>query len=309
MSHREDLLAGAVACLREKGYAHTTARDIVAASGTNLASIGYHYGSTKALLNAAVLKALDEFGEQMASAMGPGPQAGETMAERLERFWSRVIDSFRTSRPVWLATFDIFAVAQRDPDLRVAVADGIEDARAFWAHTLYGVDPADQARARAVGSMHQALVSGVLVQWLVDPDRAPSPAVLAVASTAIAAGLNAAGALPGRPAGTTPLAVRPRCCDIVPRESPSGTPPSWTERGAASHYRMVTDAGEPNRVPRRARIPVSGQCSRPPRYHRLLSRPAAALVLSATATGRKTQHGIERADGVPVLYPARRANA
>ena len=40
MSHREDLLAGAVQCLREKGYAHTTARDIVAASGTNLASIG-----------------------------------------------------------------------------------------------------------------------------------------------------------------------------------------------------------------------------------------------------------------------------
>ena len=69
VSHREDLLAGAVACLREKGYAHTTARDIVAASGTNLASIGYHYGSTKALLNAAVLQALDEFGEQMAQAM------------------------------------------------------------------------------------------------------------------------------------------------------------------------------------------------------------------------------------------------
>src|SRR6478672_3691791 len=74
MGHREDLLAGAVRCLREKGYAHTTARDIVAASGTNLASIGYHYGSTKALLNAAVLAAMDEFGEEMARAIGePGP--------------------------------------------------------------------------------------------------------------------------------------------------------------------------------------------------------------------------------------------
>ncbi len=64
MSHREDLLDGAVRCLREKGYAQTTARDIVAASGTNLASIGYHYGSTKALLNAAVRRAMDDFGEQ-----------------------------------------------------------------------------------------------------------------------------------------------------------------------------------------------------------------------------------------------------
>ena len=186
MSHKEDLLAGAVACLREKGYAHTTARDIVAASGTNLASIGYHYGSTKALLNAAVLKALDEFGEQMARAMGTGAVAGETTLERFERFWTAVIDSFATSRQIWLATFDIFTVAQRDPEVRAAVADGIDDARVFWAGTLYGIDPGDQ-RARPVGSLHQALVSGVLVQWLIDPDRAPSPADLAQGMAAIAA--------------------------------------------------------------------------------------------------------------------------
>jgi AcrR family transcriptional regulator len=168
MSHREDLLAGAVACLREKGYAHTTARDIVAASGTNLASIGYHYGSLAALLNAAVLTALDDFGEQMAQAMSAA-DSGTTALDRFERFWTEVIGSFGTNREVWLATFDIFAVAQRDPQLRAAVAD-----------------PADRQRARAVGSVHQALVSGVLVQWLLDPARAPSPADLARAMKDIA---------------------------------------------------------------------------------------------------------------------------
>ena len=152
MSHKEDLLAGAVACLREKGYAHTTARDIVAASGTNLASIGYHYGSTKALLNAAVLKALDEFGEQMAQAIGDA-DAGTTTLERFERFWIHVIDSFRTSNQVWLATFDILTVAQRDPDMRAAVADGLEDGRLLWARTLYGVDPADEQRELVFGYM------------------------------------------------------------------------------------------------------------------------------------------------------------
>jgi AcrR family transcriptional regulator len=191
VSHREDLLAGAVTCLREKGYARTTARDIVAASGTNLASIGYHYGSTKALLNAAVLQALEEFGEQMAQVMGAGALAGETTLERFERFWTAVIDSFGTSRQMWLATFDIFTVAQRDPEVRAAVADGIEDARAFWAQALYGVDPADEQQARAVGSLHQALLSGVLVQWLIDPDRAPTPAGLARAMAAIAAQIHA----------------------------------------------------------------------------------------------------------------------
>jgi len=118
-----------------------------------------------------VLKALDDFGEQMAQAIGTGAIDGETK--------------------VWLATFDIFTVAQRDPQVRAAVADGIEDARAFWAQVLYGVDPADRARARAIGSLHQALVSGVLVQWLIDPERAPSPADLAAAMAAIAAQVTA----------------------------------------------------------------------------------------------------------------------
>ena len=185
MGHREDLLAGAVRCLREKGYADTTARDIVAASGTNLASIGYHYGSVKALLNAGVLAALDDFGEQMARAIGGGDPAATTL-ERLERFWTRVIDSFQTSNQVWRATFDIFAVAQRDPGVRAAVADGLEDGRLLWARLLYGVDAADEQQARTIGSLHQALVSGVLVQWLIDPERAPSPAELAQGTQAIA---------------------------------------------------------------------------------------------------------------------------
>jgi len=53
-SHRDQLVKGAIKCLQTKGYAHTTARDIAAASGANLASIGYHFGSTQALLNTAV---------------------------------------------------------------------------------------------------------------------------------------------------------------------------------------------------------------------------------------------------------------
>lgn len=68
MGNREDLLAGALRCIREKGYARTTARDIAAAAGTSLAAIGYHFGSKEALLNEAMFAAFDSWGQALAGA-------------------------------------------------------------------------------------------------------------------------------------------------------------------------------------------------------------------------------------------------
>jgi AcrR family transcriptional regulator len=180
MGHREDLLAGAVACLREKGYARTTARDIVAASGTNLGSIGYHYGSVEALLNAAVLTAIDEWGAQLAVTMAAGIDPGAPFPQRFEQYWAAVLASFEEYRQVWAATFDLYGVSDRIPEVRAAIAAGLQDGRLAWAQLLHGIDPqAEPVKAQAVGSVHQALLSGVLVQWLTDPARAPSVSDLA----------------------------------------------------------------------------------------------------------------------------------
>src|ERR1700733_17510 len=126
MGHREDLLVGAMACLREKGYARTTARDIVAASGTNLGSIGYHYGSTEALLNAAVLASVDEWGTQLASAMAAGIDPDAPFLRRFEQYWATVLATFEEYRQVWAGTFDLLEVAERAPDIRAAVPDGLD---------------------------------------------------------------------------------------------------------------------------------------------------------------------------------------
>jgi AcrR family transcriptional regulator len=180
MGHREDLLAGAVACLRAKGYARTTARDIVAASGTNLGSIGYHYGSLEALLNNAVLAAIEEWGAQLSAAMAAGIDLAAPFPRRFEQYWAAVLESFDEYRPVWAATFDLFGVAERVPEVQDAIAAGLQDGRLAWAQLLHGIDPeAEPVKAQAVGSVHQALLSGVLVQWLTDPDRAPSASDLA----------------------------------------------------------------------------------------------------------------------------------
>ena len=75
MGHREDLLAGARRCLEERGYARTTARDLVAASGTNLASIGYHFGSKEALLNEAIAASFEEWAQRVQElAFGGDPR-------------------------------------------------------------------------------------------------------------------------------------------------------------------------------------------------------------------------------------------
>ena len=75
VGHREELLAAARRLLEERGYAHITARDLVAASNTNLASIGYHFGSKAALLNAAIEASFDDWTEQLAAIVMSDPDA------------------------------------------------------------------------------------------------------------------------------------------------------------------------------------------------------------------------------------------
>src|SRR3954469_7803947 len=87
--HREALLQGAKECLRTKGYAHTTARDLVAASGANLSSIGYHFGSKEALLAEAFDEVFMEYTAQLTKAATGDPAASAL---------SRVAESWRQMR-------------------------------------------------------------------------------------------------------------------------------------------------------------------------------------------------------------------
>lgn len=175
MGHRERLLAGAKRCLYERGYGRTTARDIVAASGTNLASIGYHFGTKEALLNAAMMEAVKEWSEELERILlaDAGEQADPM--ERFEATWTRVIESFEAHRPALVASFEAFVQAERSPELREQIAAGHEEGR-FWLAELFGTvgNGADEGSTRAVGSFYLALLNGLMVQWILDPDRAPS---------------------------------------------------------------------------------------------------------------------------------------
>ncbi len=180
MGNREALLSGAKKSLLEKGYDRTTVRDITAAAGgVSMAAIGYHFGSREALLTAALVEALDEWGAAaLGSTLARGGKPKPPDRSRYRRWWASVIESFRKQRPLWLASVEAFLQAERSPDVGEQLARGNQDARRGLAAWLLGIpeDDVSDDVARSIGSVQVALISGLMIQWLNDPAHAPSAA-------------------------------------------------------------------------------------------------------------------------------------
>jgi AcrR family transcriptional regulator len=211
MGNREDLLAAAKHCLYDKGYAHTTARDIAAASGVSLAAIGYHFGSKEALLNAARIEAIGEWADELGRALAADRAPDATPIERFEAVWARMIELFDAHRPLWTASFEMLAQLDHAPEVRKAVADAQQRARRGLAALFHDLDPAaDERLAWVVGSFYLALLPGVMAQWLIDPEHAPSARDLADALRAIVAAVGPAGQVEAGGEDDGPRARAPR---------------------------------------------------------------------------------------------------
>ena len=186
MGHREDLIDGAKRCLYERGWARTTARDIVAASQTNLASIGYHFGSKDALLTTALMEAIDEWGDRLTASLAQRELPADNPLARFEATWSGIIDSFEEHRPLWVALFEALAQVGHSTELRGYLADAAQHGRERIAAGFARAGAAaDQEAARSRGAFHQALLIGVMAQRLIDPARAPTGTDLSDALRAI----------------------------------------------------------------------------------------------------------------------------
>jgi AcrR family transcriptional regulator len=175
-----------MACLREKGYARTTARDIAAASQSNLGSIGYHFGSKEALLNEAIREGFAEWTTQLAAIAFA--DAGATPIDRARASWVALTETFAEHRPLIVAFVEALAQSVRSDELREQLADIYAQSRAAVAllveASLGDTDVGDD-QLRAVASFMIAVCDGLMLQWLVDPAHAPSGAE-------VTAGLEAA---------------------------------------------------------------------------------------------------------------------
>ncbi|WAL63778.1 TetR/AcrR family transcriptional regulator [Amycolatopsis cynarae] len=175
MGNREDLLAGALQCLKDKGWAGSTVRDIAAAAGVNHAAIGYHFGSREALLTEALMQAMEQWGAEIGQAVMAALTTDASPRERYEAFWRQVILAHTNNRRLWLTSIEAAVQAERNPAIRELMAKGLREGRSGLAANLLGIpeDALGGTAAQTVGAIQMGLMTGLLMQWALDPEQAP----------------------------------------------------------------------------------------------------------------------------------------
>ncbi|AYG80251.1 hypothetical protein DWB77_02382 [Streptomyces hundungensis] len=173
MGHREDLLEGAKRCLLDKGFVRTTSRDIVKESGTNLASIGYHYGSKDGLLAEAYISLV----EGVSDAFDATPAATETAPGSLERFqevWTNIIATMAQPGSLWRLSMEIVVMGDQLPGVRDHLAQAQrEGARGIIPMLMGGEESeVEEKTVDTLGKFYMTLMMGLIAQWTFDPATA-----------------------------------------------------------------------------------------------------------------------------------------
>jgi AcrR family transcriptional regulator len=183
MGHREALLEGSITCLQQKGYAATTARDIVKVSGANLGSIGYHYGSKEQLLDQALLEGVKRWFEPLIASAAA---ASDELAPRLREVIRALLETLPRNRPLVIAYFEALVRAERSETLRAQLATSFHELHLALAENLRlalaSDDPDRDTTADVVASLISAILDGLIIRWLIDPSRLCDTDGLAIAA-------------------------------------------------------------------------------------------------------------------------------
>ena len=181
-NHRQRLLDGALECLRTKGYAHTTARDIAAAAGGNLGSIGYHYGSKDALLNEALIEGFRAWTVRISSRVRAID--ADNPLQRLQLAWETVLEELGRDEALLRAFLEALAPAGRSPELRAQLAGFYRETRDDVARVV-AESIGDETSARVIASLLIAVSDGLQLQWFLEPGEAPSAEAIGAAAALV----------------------------------------------------------------------------------------------------------------------------
>ncbi|KUH81628.1 MULTISPECIES: TetR family transcriptional regulator [unclassified Mycobacterium] len=177
--NRQRLLDAAIRCIEDRGYARTTARDLVQASGTNLGAITYHFDSKEALLNEALAECSRRWLQQMQQA-STAVSSGDPLADTIAAAYG----ALRDGRMFAVAYVEAWAQAERNPALREQLAAHYREFRTATATLAQSLTRSSSLPdAEALAAILVAVADGLVVQWLLDADSLPEPARLARALT------------------------------------------------------------------------------------------------------------------------------
>jgi AcrR family transcriptional regulator len=155
-STKDRLLEAAVCCLQRQGYAATTARDIASEAHANLRSIGYHYGSTRGLLLAAISA---NWRRWLAPLIAAANSDGRTPQERLAEGMALFSAALSENAPMVHAWLEAVTLAPRDDELRATLAANQQEFREALARNLAAAgQPNADSRAGAIITVCDGLI-------------------------------------------------------------------------------------------------------------------------------------------------------
>ena len=186
MSHHDALLKAARQLILDKGFAATTARDLVAASDTNLGSIGYHFGSRERLLNQAIEELFDEWVELLGGAAFSQDDAPPL--ERLSASWTTMLATLGDHQALIRAFIEALAHAERSPEFRTHLRDHYRRSQrnvAQMVEAALGPEAvANGADPMVIALYLMAVFDGLALQFRMAPEDTPSGEQLVGALTA-----------------------------------------------------------------------------------------------------------------------------
>ncbi|HZD00782.1 MAG TPA: TetR/AcrR family transcriptional regulator [Actinomycetes bacterium] len=185
------LLQGTLRCLRERGVAGTTSRDIAAAAGVNLAAITYHFGSKDELVARALLHAVRAWLEPARQALA---RDGDPAAKALEAI-ALLRRSFGAARDLLPAYFEALVRAPRDDVLWRGVDELLGELRALLRDQIqdqkdHGLLPG-WVEPDAMATLLLALADGIALHAALNPEAIDHDAIaMQVAQLLLAARLD-----------------------------------------------------------------------------------------------------------------------
>lgn len=187
------LLQAAKQLVGERGYASTSVRELAAASGANLGAVNYHFGSREKLLNQAILELFLEWGDRVGQQSSADPEA-EPLAQLAARA-RPTVDGIAAAQPAFVVFLEALLQGRRSSELHRQLVEHYAEQRRRAVEAMAITERGSELPERTqevVASYMLAVVDGLQLQALLDPDAIPTGEELATLYESLAASARAA---------------------------------------------------------------------------------------------------------------------